>query len=104
MDIRLRQKLGGFVVFLVGGGLTAWTWWTALVDGYYSVKGSLLGPALFVLGFGMMVFPAYREDWMARGEEISGLSGWRLITPRWWALIVIGLFAGGANSFFLASR
>jgi hypothetical protein len=41
---------------------------------------------------------------MARGEDISGLSGWRLITPRWWALIVIGLLAGGANYFFLASR
>jgi hypothetical protein len=103
MDLRTKQKLGGVVMVLIGGGFTAWTWRTALVEGCFSAKGSLLGPALLVLGLGMTLFPGYREERMARGEDISGLSGWRLITPRWWATIVIGLLAGGVNYFLLAS-
>ena len=43
----------------------------------------MLFPAVFVLGVALILFPGYKEERIARGEDISGLQGWQLITPRW---------------------
>ena len=103
MDHRSTQKLAGLIIALVSGGLVAWIWRTALVEHYFSVKGSLAFPALLVLGIGMVFFPGYREERTARGEDVSGLHGWELITPRWWLIIAIGLLAASMNYLLLVS-
>ncbi len=100
---RWKQQLGGLLMALLGAGFTAWGWYTALFRGYFYPKASMLFPALFIVGLGLTIFPGYREERIARGEDISRLQGWRLITARWWAVLVVGLAAGGANLILLES-
>jgi hypothetical protein len=54
------------------------------------------------MGLGLVLFPGYKEERLGRGEDISKLSGVDLITPRWWAVFVVGLAAGITN--FMLSR
>ncbi|MBZ5565049.1 MAG: hypothetical protein LAP13_21840 [Acidobacteriia bacterium] len=61
----------------------------------------MLFPAVFILGLGLIIFPGYREERLARGEDISRLQGWRLITTRWWTILVVALVAGGTNLILL---
>ncbi len=100
---RWKQQVGGLVLALLGAGFTAWGWYTALYRGYFYPKASMLFPALLIVGLGLIIFPGYREERLARGEDISQLQGWRLITARWWAILVIALAAGGANYLLLES-
>jgi drug/metabolite transporter (DMT)-like permease len=99
---RWKQQVGGLGMALIGAGFTAWSWYTALYRGYFYPKAGMLFPAVCVVGLGVIVFPDYKEERTARGEDISRLQGWKLITPRWWAIIIIGLVAGGANYILLS--
>jgi hypothetical protein len=98
---RRTQQLGGLLIALLGAGFTAWSWYTALTRGYFYRHASLLFPAFFVLGVGLLIFPGHREERIARGEDISGLQGWKLITPRWWAMLVVALVAAVVNTLVL---
>jgi hypothetical protein len=74
-----------------------------LNEGYYSKKWCVLFPAVAVVGLGLMAFPGYTEERIARGEDVSGLSGFQLLTPRWWAIVVVALLAGICNFWMLLS-
>lgn len=101
---RWKQQLGGLFIALLGGGYTAWGWYTALTQGYYYRQASMIFPAFCILGLGLIFFPGYKEERLARGEDISGLSGSQLLTPRWWVILGLALAAGLANWLLLASR
>lgn len=101
---RWKQQLGGVLFLVLGGGFTFWTWQTALTEGHDYLHASLFFPAVCVMGLGMLLFPGYKEERLARGEDISGLSGSQLLTPRWWAVLVIALFAGVVNLILLRLR
>jgi len=103
MVSRWKQQLGGLLIALLGAGFTGWSWYTAVYKGYFYRKASMLFPAIMVLGLGIIIFPGYKEERTARGEDISRIQGWKLITPRWWAIIVIALVAGGVNYVLLSS-
>jgi ABC-type Fe3+-siderophore transport system permease subunit len=100
---RWKQQVGGLFMALLGAAFTGWTWYTALYQGYFYPKASMLFPACFVLGLGMIVFPGYKEERIARGEDISRMQGWKLITARWWAILIVALVAAGANYILLSS-
>jgi hypothetical protein len=100
---RWKQQVGGLLLMLIGGGFWAWGWYTSINKGYFYRKASVLFPAIFVLGLGLLAFPGYKEERIARGEDISGLSGIRLLTPRWRAILVIALIAGFGNYLLLSS-
>jgi hypothetical protein len=53
--------------------------------------------AFFIIGTSLTIFPGYREERIARGEDISKLQGWALITMRWKIILVVALIAGGIN-------
>jgi ABC-type Fe3+-siderophore transport system permease subunit len=99
---RWKQRLGGLFLMLLGGGFSAWGWYTAINEGYYYRKANMLFPAVFILGFGLLMFPGYKEERIARGEDISGLSGIKLLTPRWWAILIVALIAGFGNYLILS--
>lgn len=101
---RWKERMGGVVIMLLGGGFTAWTWHTALTEGYYYQKASMIFPTFCFLGLGMILFPGYRTERLARGEDISTLSGTQLITPRWWVILVLALIAGFGNYVLLRTR
>jgi ABC-type Fe3+-siderophore transport system permease subunit len=100
---RWKQQLGGLSIALIGAGFTAWTWRTALNEGYYYVRSSMVFPAVCVVGLGLIFFPGYRDERIARGEDISEMNGWKLITARWWAILVVALVGGVGNYFLLSS-
>lgn len=100
---RWKQQLGGLLIALVSGGGTAWMWYTALTEGYFYRKASMLLPAFCVLGLGLILFPGYKEERTARGENITGLTGVRLITPRWWVILTLALAAGVGNYAMMLS-
>ena len=91
-------------MILLGGGLTGWTWYTALNEGYYYVKASMAFPAFAIMGVGLLLFPGYKSERLARGEDISQLNGTQLLTPRWWIILVIALIAGFGNYMLLKTR
>jgi hypothetical protein len=98
---RWVQQLGGLIVALISAGFVIWTWYTAFFEGYYYRKTSMIFPAMLVLGLGLIVFRGYKEERIARGENISGKQGLGLITARWWAILVLALFAGLGNYFLV---
>lgn len=99
---RGRQRLGGLGLFLLGAAMTAWEWKTALIDGYYHPKAAVLFPCFAWLGLGLLLFPGYREERLARGESLEGRVGLRLLTPRWWAILATGLALGFGHWWFMA--
>jgi hypothetical protein len=104
MKTRSQQRLAGLVIAGISAGLIVYMWHTALIEGQFSVRGSISFPAFFVLGLGLIVFPSYKDERLARGEDISGLKGMRLITTRWWIIIAAGMFASSVNYLLLVSQ
>src|SRR5260370_32048163 len=95
---RWKQSLGGALIGIVGAIGTAWIWHDALTEGYFYFKASMLLPAFAVLGLGLVIFPGYKEERIAAGEDISALSEFRLATPRWRPSLVSCLVPGMAIS------
>src|SRR5437899_585688 len=98
---RRKQRLGGALIAVVGIVGTIGVWHTALTEGRFRVViiGAL--PAFVVMGLALVAMPGYREERIARGEDISGMSGAELITPRWWLVLVLALVAGIGNIILL---
>lgn len=100
---RWKQRLGGLLLAIIGCGFWARAWYTALNEGYYYPKASMVFPMFSVVGLGLIIFPGYKEERLARGEDISGLSGMQLITPRWWGVLLVALITGFGNYLILTS-
>jgi hypothetical protein len=98
---RGRQRLGGAFIALLSGAFVAWSWYTALTRGYYYRKAVLIFPAFLVIGVALLLIPGYREERIARGEDVSRLEGMQLITPRWWAVLALAIAASLANAYFI---
>lgn len=101
---RWKQRLGGFLIAAIGGVGTVWTWQRALSEGYFYLKASMVLPAFLVVGLALIAIPGYKEERIERGEDISGLSGVELITPRWWVVLVVALSAGFGNFLLLNAK
>ncbi len=101
---RWKQRLAGMLMALLGAAGTWWVWRTAFSEGYYSEKAAMIFPAIAVVGLGLILLPGYREERLARGEDISRIQGRRLITARWWAILVMAVCAGVANYLLLLSQ
>jgi hypothetical protein len=98
---RGRQRLGGAFIALLSASFVAWTWYTALTRGYYYRKAALIFPAFLVIGLALIGIPGYREERVARGEDVSQLQGMQLITARWWAVLAAALAAAIGNWILL---
>jgi hypothetical protein len=97
MVSRRTERLGGLFIATLGSLLTIWNWHLALSEGHFYPKVALIGPAFTVMGLGLILFPGYRTERLARGEDISQLSGVALLTPRWWGILAISLGSGLVN-------
>jgi len=95
---RPLQRAGGALIAAIGIGATIWLWQQ---HGHASLRGALIFPAFAVVGLALIAFPGYRDERLARAEDLSQLSGTKLITPRWWGVLVVALVAGGADAALL---
>ncbi len=99
---RWQKQVGGALIALIGAAGTIWMWHAGLTTGDFDPEGSMLMPAFFVVGLALTLFPDYTEERLARGENVSTLKGWRKLTPRWRAVVILGLAAGAANHYLLS--
>ena len=99
---RWKQQLGGLFIAALSGLFVARTWQVARTDGQFNVWSSFALPAFCVIGIGIILFPSHRDERLARGEDITGLEGAQLITPRWWAVLLLGFAAGFVNHYLLS--
>ena len=99
---RSYQQIGGAMMALVSLGGVALVWYTAVTKGYVLVYASMVFPAFFFVGLGMIFFKNYKIERVERGEDISEMEGWRLITARWWAILIFGILAGVGNFAILS--
>jgi ABC-type Fe3+-siderophore transport system permease subunit len=100
---RRGQQIAGLCIFAVCSAATVWVWYTAFFQGYFYIKASMIFPALAVVGLGSVLFPDYKTERIARGEDISEMEGIKLLTVRWWAILAIALVCSFANFIFLKS-
>ena len=82
----------------MGALLTSTAWDEAARGQGFQLRASFLGPAFAVLGLALMTWPGYREERLARGEDLSSLAGLDLLTPRWWGVLIAMFVAGAAYS------
>ncbi len=101
MTPRRKEQIGGLVIFLGSIFLIWFIWNTAFTEGYFLVKASGFAPAAAFMGLSLIIFPSYRLERQAKGEDISQLHGMQLITTRWWIILIIGLLIGFINIYLL---
>lgn len=88
---------------LAGAWGTFYSWYVATREDLFFEKASMLFPAFCVLGIAATIFPNYKEERIARGEDISGLQGWKLLTPRWRWVLIVALIVGFGNYLLIRS-
>jgi hypothetical protein len=94
---RFKQSFGGVLMFFLGLGMTGVNWDDLLRNASYYPKMAVLGPAFAVLGLALVAMPGYREERLAKGQNLADYPKYKIITPRWWAVLVVGLALGVAN-------
>lgn len=101
MISRQKERFGGAFIATIGVILTFVSWHSAIYEGSFSIKAGFGGPAFAILGIALLLFPGYQSERIARGEDISQLSGAQLLTPRWWGVLAVALGSGILNSAVL---
>lgn len=97
MISRQKERFGGAFIATIGAVLTFVSWHSAIYEGSFSIKAGFGGPAFAILGIALLLFPGYQSERIARGEDISQLSGAQLLTPRWWGVLAVSLGSGLIN-------
>jgi hypothetical protein len=97
MVSRRNERLGGLFMATIGAFMTIWTWRAAVEQGHYSLIAAIGAPAFTIIGIALLFVPGYRTERLQRGEDINLLSGWALITARWWGILAIALGSGFIN-------
>ena len=94
------ERAGGLFIALAGGWVTYFAWQAAHQQHSFLSVGAA-GPGFVLIGLGLLAFPGYRSERIARGESLDGLEGWALITPRWRFVAVLAMVLSAAYFFVL---
>jgi hypothetical protein len=97
MVSRRNERLGGLSIATIGAFLTILTWRAAISRGHYYLLAAIGAPAFTMIGIALILVPGYRTERLQRGENLDLLSGWELITARWWGILAIALGSGFIN-------
>ena len=97
MVSRQKERFGGAFIATMGAILTYLSWHSAISEGSFSLKAGFGGPAFAIIGIALLLFPGYQSERIARGEDISQLTGAQLLTPRWWGVLAVALGSGLIN-------
>jgi hypothetical protein len=96
---QFKQRLLGFALLVCGAGLTAWCWYSAVVEGRLYKVASAFGPAAAVLGAAFALFPIDEQEMLKR-HGVKKPHNLNQYPPVLQAMILVALLAGLAN--FLA--
>jgi len=98
---RMAQAIIGALTVAMGIFLFGLFWWIYADKGMFSPVGPFFAAGLVVMGFGLFAFGGYREERLRRGESLEGRAGLALLTPRWWALLLLWLASGALYALAL---
>jgi hypothetical protein len=101
IESKIGQRLVGLFLAVLGGGATAWSWYTALTWGYYYRKAVVFFPLFAVVGLGILLFPIDRERLRAEygTAKPQGLAHLPLV---WKVLLVLAVLAALGNWYAIA--
>jgi hypothetical protein len=91
--LRRRERIGGVIIGGLGLFLAGLAWHQT-PTGEFSVKASFLGPAFAVIGGGLILWPGYRTERRARGDDLEHFTGLQLLTRRWRTVLIAAIFIG----------
>jgi MFS family permease len=97
MDDRHWQWVVGLFLIALGAGAAIAVWLAPFFADPLVRQIVAALAALAVLGAAMLVLPSPRAEREKRGEDLWDLSGMRMITARWWLVIVVALAVGGGH-------
>ena len=101
MSNRPLQLLCGLILLVVGA-LAALAAWASPYFGNPLVREIGAGlSALVVLGAALLMLPSPREERIRRGDDVWELSGMKMITARWWLVILMAMAVGGGHFAFV---
>ena len=104
IESKTGQRIAGLFFLVVGGGFTAWSWYTALNEGYYYRKAVALFPALAVGGLWMLLFPMDMAQLRAKhGVEKPQQLRFAHYPMSVKVMVVVGILVGLGN-WWLISR
>jgi hypothetical protein len=101
IESKIGQRLVGVFMLALGAGFTAWSWHTALTEGYYYEAAVALFPAFAVIGVGMILFPID----VARLRAEHGVDKPQSLAhypPVWKVLMVVALAVALGNWYAIA--
>lgn len=101
MNDRTKEIIGGIFIFIVSAGMFFYNWNLIFNEKYYYPKALMIGGAMMILGLALILIPGYRTERKNRGENIDNLSGLKLLTPKWWAILVAALIFGLGNWIYV---
>lgn len=102
MNLRVKDMIGGIIILLIAGGLYFWNWYLIMNENRYYPKAMFIGTAMMIAGLGLMIFGGHRTERINKGEDISKLIGLKLLTTRWWIILVISIAFAVANWIYVA--
>lgn len=102
MNHRLKDVIGGFIILVISAALYFGNWYLIINDGRYYPKAMFIGAMTMFVGLGLIIFGGYRTERIARGEDISQLNGLKLLTPKWWGILIVSLVFAFANWIYVA--
>jgi hypothetical protein len=102
IESKLGQRLVGLCFLALGGGFTAWSWYTALTEGHYYRRAVALFPVFAVVGLGLLLFPIDMERFRAehgidRPQKLAHY-------PLAWKLLVGVALAAGLGNWLAITR
>ena len=103
IESKLGQRLIGLFVFLAGSAATAWTWYSALYEGYYYPKVAALGPVFVVFGLALLLAPMDMEKFRAE-HGVAKPEKWAHYSTEWKLMMVLALLAGLGNWFAISQQ
>lgn len=93
MSSRRKEQLWGLAL-LVFGSWAAYAYWQETftqAGEHFTFFIQTVGPLFAVVGIALLLFPSYRLERTAKGEDINSLHGIGLLTLRWKIVIVVAL-------------
>jgi hypothetical protein len=96
IESKWGQRLAGLLLFILGGGFSAWSWYTALTDGSYYREAVAIFPAFAVVGLGLLFFPVDMEQFRAE-HGVDRPRQFAHYPIAWKVLFFVALAAGLGN-------
>jgi len=103
IESKIGQRLAGLFLLALGGGFTAYSWYTALNEGYYFEKAVALFPVCAVAGLGLILFPLDMERLRAE-HGVDKPQKLAHYPPIWKLVFVLALLAGLGNWLAIARQ